>query len=235
MDARDLTNASYWSPVKIAADLLLAAVTEAAATHARGRLVDIGCGAKPYEPLFARHVDSYYGIDFKSDASLHYGEGTKADLFVDGTDTKLPSGSFDTVLSTQVLEHVLETEKYIAECHRLLAKGGKGIFTVPFVWQTHAEPNDFFRFTRFSLERLFQKAGFRIVELRPVGGAYATILQTRIVSLHCRELKSLPLRALRKMRNLVLLPVLNWKGLHLDRLFWNEKLCLNYLLVVAKD
>ena len=236
---QDLTAPSYWSPVKISATLLLQRLTEAAAKHARGRLVDVGCGAKPYAHVFAPHIDSYFGVDFAGTAEDNYGAETKADLYIDGTDTKLPSGSFDTLLSTQVLEHVFETNKFVAECHRLLAKGGRGIFTIPFVWQCHAEPHDYFRFTRYSLEQLFQRQGFRIVELSPIGGAYATLIQSQIVSLYARELPTtlpyLPYRIVRKLRNLVMLPIWNWKGLHLDNLFWNDKLCLNYLLVVAKD
>lgn len=226
---------SYWSPTKIASELALRCLAEAAPKHARGRLIDLGCGAKPYAPLFAPHVDSHFGVDFGGTAELHYGEKTKADLLVDGSETKLPSGSFDTILCTQVLEHVFDTRAFVAECHRLLAAGGKGIFTVPFLWQCHAEPNDFYRFTPHALRKVFEAQGFRVVELRPIGGAYAAILQTRIVSIHCREIKSLPYRVLRKAWNLLLLPILNWKALHLDRLFWNDKLCLNYLVVVAKD
>lgn len=226
---------SYWFPMKITDDTLRAALGGAASKHARGRLLDLGCGTKPYEPLFAPHVASYYGVDFGGTSELHYGSATKADLFVDGTDTMLPSGSFDTLLATQVLEHVFDTREFVAECHRLLAGGGIGIFTIPFVWQCHAEPNDFYRFTRYGIERIFERQGFRILELRPVGGAYAAILQARIISIHCRELKSPIRRVLRKLWNFILLPVLNWKALHLDGFFWNDKLCLNYLLVVAKD
>lgn len=235
MDRSDPPSYSYWSPTKIADELGYRCLAEAAPKHARGRLVDLGCGAKPYAALFAPHVSSHFGVDFGETSALHYGVATKADLLVDGTGTGLPAGSFDTLLCTQVLEHVLETEAFIAECHRLLAAGGKGIFTVPFVWQCHAEPNDFYRFARYALQALFERRGFRVVELSPVCGAYATLIQTRIVALHCREIKSLPYRAVRKLANLVRLPILNWKALHLDRLFWNDKLCLNYLLVVAKD
>ena len=87
----------------------------------------------PFEPVFAPFVDSHFGVDFGATAALHDGEKTQADLLIDGTNTKLPAGSFDTLLSTQVLEHVFETDAFIAECHRLLAAGGKGIFTIPFV------------------------------------------------------------------------------------------------------
>lgn len=236
--AHDLVSPSYWSPVKITSTLLLRRLAEAAPKHARGRLVDIGCGTKPYAALFAPHVESYFGVDFGATSDACYGDETKADLYIDGTDTKLPSESFDTLLSTQVLEHVLETDRFIAECHRLLAKGGKGIFTIPFAWECHAAPYDYFRFTRYSLEELFRRRGFRIVELSPIGGAYAALTQLRIVSLHTRGLPGtlpyLPYRIARKLRNLVMLPVWNWAALHLDGLFWNDKFCLNYLLVVEK-
>ena len=235
----DLIAPNYWSPVKITADLLLRAMTEVASKHAHGRLIDMGCGAKPYAGIFFPYVDSYFGVDFAQAAVANYGEKTMADLDIDITDTKLPSGSFDTLLSTQVLEHILDTNKFIAECHRLLATGGKGIFTIPFVWESHAEPYDYFRFTKYSIELLFQQQGFRIVEIRPIGGAYATLIQMQIIALHFRALPRtaayLPYRILRKLRNLVMLPIWNWKGLHLDRILWNDKLCLNHLLIVAKD
>lgn len=235
MDNSQPVSRSYWSPTKIADELAFRCLAEAAPKHARGRLVDLGCGEKPFEALFAPHVASHFGVDFGATSLLHYGPATRADLLVDGAETKLPAGSFDTLLCTQVLEHVFDTEAFLAECHRLLSKGGKGIFTVPFLWQCHAEPNDFYRFTRHGLEKLFVERGFRVVELRPIGGAYAALIQTRIVSIHCREVRSLPYRVLRKAWNFLLIPFLNWKALHLDGLFWNDKLCLNYLLVVAKD
>lgn len=225
---------SYWSPVKITTELARRALAEAAPKYARGRLVDLGCGARPYEALFKPHVTSYFGVDFGATAGLHYGEATRADLLVDGTSTNLPAASFETLLCTQVLEHVYDTQAFLAECHRLLAPGGRAIFTVPFLFQCHAEPNDFYRFTPFALRRRFEEAGFFIAELKPLGGAYAALVQARILALHTREIKSLPYRAARKAVNLARIPLLNWKALRLDRLFWNEKLCLNYLVVAAK-
>lgn len=226
---------SYWSQTKIAYELESRAVAEAAKAHARGRLIDLGCGTKPYAEVFAPHVASHFGVDYGGTTEQHYGAATKADLLVDGSKTGLPEGSFDTILCTQVLEHVFETEEFIAECHRLLAKGGKGIFTIPLLWQLHAEPNDFYRFTRFAIQKLFERQGFRVLELRPTGGAYAALAQMRIISIYCREIKNLPLRVVRKAWNVLRLPIVNWKAIHLDRLFWNDKLCLNYLLVVVKD
>ena len=185
---------SYRSDEKITSELLWAGLTQAAATYAKGRLVDLGCGTKPYEPLFLPHVSEYFGVDSKEASSAHYGSATRADYFADCTDTKLEAESFDTLLSTQVMEHIYDTQAYLRESNRLLKKGGVGIFTVPFVWPTHAEPFDYYRFTRYSLETLFMEHGFTIEKIEPLGGAYATLIQMKITALYCRPSKNWPYR-----------------------------------------
>jgi SAM-dependent methyltransferase len=145
---------SYRSPIKITATLLKASLEQVAKQYAQGSLVDIGCGTKPYETVFSGYVTDYFGVDWEGASEVHYGAATKADLYADCTNTGLISESFDTLLSTQVMEHIYDTHAYLRECYRLLKKGGVGIFSVPFVWETHAEPFDYYRFTRYSLEAL---------------------------------------------------------------------------------
>lgn len=231
----DFLTISYWSPVKITRENIKRALSHAAPRYAKGKLVDLGCGTRPYEPLFAGYVESVFGVDHEETAGANYGTATRADLFADCTNTGLEAGSFDTLLSTQVIEHIPDTGAYIRECGRLLKPGGFGIFTVPLTWECHAEPHDYFRFTRYALRQLFTAEGFEIVELRPMEGAYATVAQTRIVSLlFGNDRMWLPARLFNAIRRRIVLPWLNWKGLHLDRIFFNDRLCLNYLLVVKK-
>jgi SAM-dependent methyltransferase len=225
---------SYFDVFKIAGELLLGKLEELAPKYARGKLIDLGCGTKPYAAIFSKYVDSYFGVDFKDTADAHYGASTRADLYADCTDTGLAAGSFDTLLSTQVMEHIYETGKYIAECNRLLRAGGIGIFTIPFVCECHAEPHDYYRFTRYSIQRLFEEHGFSVLELSPLGGAYATLIQIKIMSIYCREPRNLPHRIFRKVRNTIFIPILNFMALHLDKYFWNDKLCINYSVVVKK-
>ena len=225
---------SYWSPIKIASELLWTELAQLAASHAGGRLVDVGCGTKPYEALFAPYVTEYVGVDSEGASGSHYGAATRADVHADCSDTGLAAESFDTLLSTQVIEHIYDTHAFVRECSRLLKKGGTGIFTIPFVWQIHAEPYDFYRFTRYSIEKLFAQHGFTIVQIAPVGGAYATLLQTKIVSVYCRPSTNLAYRIFRTLRNAVMVPILNFLALNLDRLLWNDKLCLNYAVIVKK-
>lgn len=226
---------SYWSPVKITAEHLLKGLRETASRYAKGKLLDIGCGTKPYEKIFKPFTESYFGIDYPITADKNYGKDTKADLYVDFTESGLDNDSFDTILSTQVMEHIYDTKKYIKECHRVLKQNGIGIFTIPFAWQCHAEPYDYYRFSKYSIDKLFSENGFEIVELRELEGAYETLIQLKIDSLYMTDSKKIFSRIIRKLRFWFFIPLLNFKALHFARLFWyNRKLCLNYLLVVKK-
>lgn len=225
---------SYFSPTKICRQNILTAMVYAAEKYASGNMIDVGCGSKPYQQLFQPFIDTYFGIDFPPTIEAHYGSDTKADLFIDCTDTELENESYDTILSTQVMEHIYDTKKYIAECYRILKKGGVGIFTVPFLWECHAEPFDYYRFTRYAIERQFQEQAFKIMELRPLEGAYAAIAQAKIVSLNAMPVKTWLMKLFRKIFLLIYIPIVNYFALNFDKYFYNDKLCLNYLLIVKK-
>lgn len=209
---------------------------ELAPKYGKGALLDMGCGIKPYESIFQPYIDSYFGIDYPSTAIGNYGEMTKADLYVDCTDTKLNDESFDTLISTQVLEHVFETDKFIIECYRLLKTNGIGIFTIPFVWQSHAEPYDYFRFTKYSLEKLFTETGFSIVSIKPLEGSYATIKQLKIISIYnILNGNSVIKKMARGFWTYLFVPILNWQAIHFDKYLYDDKLCLTWMLVVKKQ
>jgi SAM-dependent methyltransferase len=226
----------YRSPVKIANEGLLRSMLSAAPKYARGKLIDIGCGTKPYETIFTPYIDSYFGVDYAPTAGSNYGDLTTANLYVDCTDTGIAAESFDTLLSTQVVEHIYDTDKLVKECHRLLRKGGMGIFTIPMSWRCHAEPYDYHRFTKYSLAKVFIENGFDVMELREIEGAFASVIQHSIAFLCNRPIgKKGLLRIVRILINAALFVVMNYLALKLDRSFWDEKLCLNYLLVVQKN
>jgi SAM-dependent methyltransferase len=135
------------------------------------QVVDIGCGRKPYAWYFEARRASYIGVD-RAD-SIHGTDGV--DVIGEATATGLPSSSADTVLMTQVLEHLEDPAAAIREANRLLEVGGHLILSTNFAWHLHEEPRDFFRFSEFGLRYLFAKAAFDVVYVRPVGGTWLTI------------------------------------------------------------
>jgi SAM-dependent methyltransferase len=148
------------------------AMVLAAREHATGRLLDIGCGIKPYEPIFAPYVTEHVGVDHSD--SPHE---LDADIIATAYDIPVADATFDTALMTEVLEHLEEPLDALREAHRLLAPGGKLILTAPMMWPLHEEPRDFYRYTPHGLRYLFGKAGFVDVEVIPLAGQWTTIAQ----------------------------------------------------------
>lgn len=83
-----------------------------------GRLLDVGCGTKPYRELFA--TKDYTGLDIDTERTRNLGV---ADVFYDGDTFPFPDQSFDSVLCNQVLEHVFNPEQFLSEIYRVLAQG----------------------------------------------------------------------------------------------------------------
>jgi SAM-dependent methyltransferase len=83
----------------------------------------------------------------------------------------LPDASFDTILFSDVLEHLYRPREAVAEIARLLRPGGKLLLNVPFFYWLHEAPHDYFRYTCFALERLASDAGLTPLVLEPLGGA----------------------------------------------------------------
>lgn len=147
------------------------AIVGAAELHARGRLIDIGCGEKPYRTLFAPYVTEHIGVDHpESPHAL-----TSVDVFATAYEVPLEDASFNTVLMSEVLEHLELPSKALEEAYRLLAPGGWLIATTPFMWVLHEEPRDFFRYTPFALEWLLREAGFESVMVTPIAGQWSTL------------------------------------------------------------
>ena len=130
----------------------------ALSVYAKGKLLDIGCGDKPYQGMAAPYVQEHIGLDHPG--TLH--DASRAELIGGAYDIPLDDDSVDTVLCTAVLEHLEEPEKALREAYRVLKEGGYAIYTVPLFWHLHEEPRDFYRFTKYGLRYLFEKSGFRL-------------------------------------------------------------------------
>lgn len=233
---KEFINISYTSPAKITRTNLLKKLKKYAEKYATGNLMDIGCGIKPYESIFQPYVKDYKGVDYPITMDGNYGNFTKADYHEDCCNTSLRSESYDTILCTQVLEHVQEPDKLIFEANRLLKTGGYAIFTIPFVWEIHAEPYDFFRFTKFGIQALFSKEKFEIISIEPCEGPLATIGQLKITNIYSRKINNIFLKLIVKLINKIRIPLVNIFCLTFDKNYDtnDNKLCLNYVVVAKK-
>jgi SAM-dependent methyltransferase len=82
------------------------------------------------------------------------------------------SGIFDSVICTQVLEHVREPQLVLDELSRILKEEGMICLTAPQGWGVHQPPHDYFRFTNYGLSYLLQKAGFEEITITPSCGYF---------------------------------------------------------------
>ncbi len=150
--------------------------TELTNKYINGKLIDIGCGIKPYKEMLSHLVTEHVGVDHH--ITVH--DKSNIDLF--GTAYQIPCNDdvFDSAICTAVLEHLEEPEQAIRECFRVLKKGGHAIYSVPFIWQLHEQPRDFFRYSKYGLQYLFEKAGFEVIEVRPLSGFAVTFIQLHL-------------------------------------------------------
>lgn len=133
----------------------------------RGRVIDLGCGACPYREIILRQADEYIGVDWAGGGP---GESC-VDVVADITaPLPFPDGHADMIVAFQVLEHLPEPARFLAECQRVLTADGTLILAVPFMWQVHDAPRDFYRFTRYGLAYLLEQAGFVEVDIQENSG-----------------------------------------------------------------
>ena len=150
---------------------ILALMQEASARLPRGsRVLDAGAGEAPYRELFShcRYVSSDWS------QSPHEG-AHRADVIASLEALPIADASFDAVINTQVLEHVVDPAKVASELFRVLAPGGRLFLSAPLIWPLHEEPFDFWRFTPYGLTRLLEAAGFDVERIEPRGGYFNTL------------------------------------------------------------
>lgn len=158
-----------------------------------GKILDFGCGAKPYRQMFSPTSD-YIGVDLENSGHDHRNE--RIDVLYDGQTLPFLDCQFDAIFSSEVMEHVFVPERITAELYRVLKPGGRLLLTVPFSWAEHEAPWDYARYTSFGMRALLERHGFRIVALEKTGNDFQAIGQLAAASIYSRLGGSVKLRAL---------------------------------------
>ena len=149
----------------------VAAAVASLGSQLGGRLLEVGCGAIPYKSLLASHVRRHVA----SDRGRYH---PAVEVVSDGASLGFRDASFDSVLCTQVLEHVPDAQAVLLEIARVLRPGGLALVTVPLNSGLHMIPDDYFRFTEYGLTVLCRHAGLQAEVIAERGGRIAAAAQT---------------------------------------------------------
>lgn len=139
----------------------------------KGRLLDFGCGRKPWRSLF--HVDEYIGVDIEKSGHDHH--DSIVDVFYNGHTLPFEQYSFDSIFASEVCEHLFNIDEILTEFNRVLKPNGHLLITMPFAWNEHEQPYDFARYTSFGITDLLQKHGFEVIRLHKTSTYFETICQ----------------------------------------------------------
>ena len=132
-------------------------------------MLDYGCADVPYRPFFGPDVD-FVAADLPGNPHATL-------LLRDDGTVPAPDGAFDAVLSTQVLEHVVDPALYLRECHRVLRPGGRLLLSTHGTFVYHPDPVDLWRWTCGGLQEAVRRTGFEIDRFEGVLGLAGTGVQ----------------------------------------------------------
>jgi SAM-dependent methyltransferase len=134
-----------------------------------GHILDVGAGS----------FDRYGSLLQGTVTRMNLEAGANTDLVGNAEAIPLPNESYDSILCNQMLGDVFEPSISIQEFFRVLKPNGVILLTESFICPIHDEPRDYWRFTKYSLTRLFKDAGFSSVTVNPIGGYFSTIAQLK--------------------------------------------------------
>jgi SAM-dependent methyltransferase len=135
--------------------------------YAKGNLADLGCGNVPFYEVYKDLVDQNVCADWPNSAHQNQYLDIACNL-----NEPLPfsDATFDTIILSEVMEHIAEPELVWSELARILKPKGHVIISVPFLYKVHEAPHDYYRYTEFALRNFARKNNFEVLELLPFGG-----------------------------------------------------------------
>jgi SAM-dependent methyltransferase len=172
-----------------------------------GKVVDVGCGQGPFKHLVRPDKAKYIGLDFTG--ANAFGYNNPEVVYFDGKNIPFDTDSIDSVVCTEVLEHVEDAQVLVDEMYRVLKPGNRAVISIPWSARYHYIPFDFHRFTPARLKNMFAAFSSTTVEPR---GTDITVIVSKSIVVYLRWLKPvnklwLPLTLLAAVVTLPLLVV----------------------------
>lgn len=148
-------------------------------TERKQFVLDLGCGAGRTTRLLENGGKKVIGLDLSREAlcraSRRHGSASYVQAACDAG-LPFPDHLFDAVFCAEVIEHLLDPEIMIRECHRVLKRSGmlfvstpyhaklKNLVIAAFAFERHFDPTGphIRFFTPESLQRLLSRSGFRM-------------------------------------------------------------------------
>lgn len=190
------------------------------------RILDIGAGSNKYKKYFQ-------DCEFKTQDFKQYGE---IDYVSDITKIPVPDQSFDIVICTEVLEHVIRPDLGLAEISRVLKTGGTAYITTPFRAGIHCLPHYHSGFSEFWYKHYLEKNDFSDIEIKTKKGFFAfygqETLRSVIIIVKSPYFFLYPFALI----GLVLVPVFYWLDkLNLDKHDKSFITTMGYLVKAIKN
>ena len=176
-----LSSPTLDSSSRVMAGLIAENYQELLPKYANGRLLDLGCGAVPlylaYKDLASEITCVDWGNTLHGVSYLDYEMDLNQPL-------KLESDAYDTIILSDVLEHIRKPEDLLVEINRILAKGGTLIMNVPFFYWLHEKPHDYYRYTQFALQSILADNGFSEIKIWSFGGLFETLMDIYLKNIY---------------------------------------------------
>lgn len=115
-------------------------ILSSAGERVRGAVLENGCGVGMYVAKLSQSGGNVYGLEYDFERALEAGASNPRIINAAGENLPYPDGTFDLILSHEVLEHVADDLLAVREMVRVLKTGGRAVIFVPnigYPFETH--------------------------------------------------------------------------------------------------
>ena len=140
--------------------------------YTKGLLLDLGCGNVPLYGAYRDYVSDSICVDW--DNTMH--KNPHLDISQDiSQELPFENATFDTIILSDVLEHVYNPSHLFDEMKRILKENGIIIMNVPYCYQIHEQPFDYYRYTEYFYRSIIREKGLSLLLIEEIGGIVETM------------------------------------------------------------